>query len=240
MNTPERPGGALATRDLHFFWLLDGSTSMAGAKVQSLNFAVANAVPEMRSAAESNPRVRLMVRALRFATDVQWISADGRPSATATPPVPISEFEWGDFIKAGGETAMGQALSVVADELAKLDMRGRYFPPVIVLVTDGLATDKFDEGLARLMAHPFGAHAVRLAVAIEDGNSEVDLDRLQAFIGNPEVKPFRAGNSDELAMMIAFASRSGIDRSSRPAGLVRRRDAPEADNGSIVVDPRSI
>jgi uncharacterized protein YegL len=237
MPTPDLPGGELATHELHFFWLLDGSTSMAGAKVQSLNFAVSNAISEMRNAAETNPRARLLVHSLRFASTVQWISSDGQTSNVSTPPVPISEFKWGDFIQANGETAMGQVLSVVADELGKLDMSARHFPPVIVLVTDGLATDKFEDGLARLMANPFGKAAVRLAVAIEDGNSEVDLERLQEFIGNPEVKPLRSSNSDELAARIAFASRTGIERSSRPSGFPRS-DAAKANFGTKIVDTR--
>src|ERR1700747_1011102 len=98
MTTPERPGGELATRELHFFWLLDVSTSMQGAKIQSLNFAVANAISDMRSAAESNPKAKLMVHALRFATDVQWISCTGQSSSVPSPPVHLSEFEWADFV----------------------------------------------------------------------------------------------------------------------------------------------
>ncbi|MDW8300804.1 MAG: tellurium resistance protein, partial [Anaerolineae bacterium] len=36
---PSRPGGALANRPLHFFWVVDCSGSMAGDKIQSLNTA---------------------------------------------------------------------------------------------------------------------------------------------------------------------------------------------------------
>jgi uncharacterized protein YegL len=235
MITPERPGGELATRELHFFWLLDGSTSMQGAKIQSLNFAVANAISDMRSAAESNPKAKLLVHALRFATDVQWISCSGQASSAPIPPVHASDFEWGDFIKAKGETAMGAALSAVAEELGKLDQKGRYYAPVIVLVTDGLATDNFEQGLARLMANTFGKAAVRLAVAIEDGSSEVDLDRLQDFIGNPSIKPFRAADTNDLAQLISFVSRTGIERSSQSSG----GNLPKESSGSEVIDMRT-
>jgi uncharacterized protein YegL len=226
MRVPERPGGEFATRDLHFFWLLDGSTSMQGAKVQSLNFAVANAIPEMRTAADTNPKARLLIHALRFGSDVQWISTSGAASRSAIPPVPVSEFEWGDFIKADGETAMGAALGVVADELNKLDLQGRYFAPVMVLVTDGLATDDFEAGLARLMSSSLGKKAIRLAVSIEDGSSDVDLDRLQSFIGNPSIRPFRTADTDKLAELISFASRTGIERSSQPNANLRVAETP--------------
>jgi len=229
MKLPERPGGEFATRDLHFFWLLDGSTSMQGAKVQSLNFAVANAIPEMRIAADTNPKARLLVHALRFASDVQWISTSGVASRSPIPPVPMPEFEWGDFIKADGETAMGSALAVVGDEINKLDLQGRYFAPVIVLVTDGLATDDFEAGLARLMSSTLGKKAIRLAVSIEDGSSDVDLDRLQSFIGSPTIKPFRTADTDKLAELISFASRTGIERSSQPDAKPRVEETPRVD-----------
>jgi uncharacterized protein YegL len=229
MRVPERPGGEFATRDLHFFWLLDGSTSMQGAKVQSLNFAVANAIPEMRTAADTNPKARLLIHALRFGSDVQWISPSGSASQSPSPPVTVSEFEWGDFIKADGETAMGAALAVVGDELNKLDLQGRYFAPVIVLVTDGLATDDFEAGLARLMSSNLGKKAIRLAVSIEDGSSDVDLDRLQSFIGNPTIRPFRTADTDKLAELISFASRTGIERSSQPNAEPRVAETPPAE-----------
>src|SRR5882757_9506438 len=114
MATPTRLGGALAPRrDVHFFWLLDGSTSMVHeARIQSLNFAVASAIPEMRRVASEQWKANVLVRALRFANDVEWI---------VEKPTPIAEFEWTKDIPADGETAMGKALSAVADELEKLD-----------------------------------------------------------------------------------------------------------------------
>jgi uncharacterized protein YegL len=208
MSESMRPGGALATRDMHFIWMVDGSTSMRGEKIQSLNYAIANALPEMRAAAKSNPYARVLVRALRFATEACWMNKE---------PVPIAEFQWHD-IDADGETAMGQALALVAQELAGLRLVGRFLPPVLILVTDGQPTDDFEEGLRQLMAQPLGRAAIRLAVAI---GSDADLSRLQDFIANSEIRPLQAGNSDSLAELISFASKSGISLSSRPVGSVQ-------------------
>jgi uncharacterized protein YegL len=205
MSESLRPGGALATRDMHFIWMVDGSTSMRGEKIQSLNYAIANALPEMRAASQSNPYARVLVRALRFATDAEWINKE---------PIPVAEFNWRD-IDAEGETAMGQALGLVAQELGLLRLVGRFLPPVVILVTDGHPTDDFDTGLQQLLAQPMGRAATRLAVAI---GSDADLGRLQDFIGNPEIRPLQAGNSDSLAELISFASRSGIALSSTPGG----------------------
>lgn len=200
-----RPGGDLARRDIHFFFLLDGSGSMAGEKIQSLNYAVASAIPEMRSTADENPQARVLVRALKFADHVEWIVQE---------PTPLSEFQWQD-IKAGGETAMGKALEAVAEALERLETEAtdrRYLPPAIILVTDGHPTDDFEAGLRRLRAHPFGEAATRLAVAI--GGTEAALGPLQDFIGNPRLKPLQAEDSAELVRLIKFASTSAIKHSS--------------------------
>ena len=48
-----RPGGEMATRPLHFIWIVDCSGSMAGEKIQALNFAVREALPEMIKVADT-------------------------------------------------------------------------------------------------------------------------------------------------------------------------------------------
>jgi uncharacterized protein YegL len=214
---PELPGGAVANRDIHFMWLLDGSTSMAGEKVQSLNFAVADAIPEMRRAAAKSMNARVVVRALKFATDVEWVLPNGRFSANSPEPVPLTEFQWADYIRAGGETAMGQAFTCAAEEFEKLVGKGRFFPPVMILVTDGYATDDFEAGLKTLLNNPLGKAATRLAIGV--GN-EVDFQCLEKFIGNPEFSPLHASDAHKLPELIRWASVTGIARSSRPSSNV--------------------
>ena len=51
-----RPGGAMASRPLHFIWMVDCSGSMAAdGKVQSLNSAIREALPHMADVARENP-----------------------------------------------------------------------------------------------------------------------------------------------------------------------------------------
>lgn len=215
MLKPELPGGAIATRDVHFIWLLDGSTSMAGEKIQSLNFAVADAIPEMRQAATKNASARVVVRALKFATDVKWVLPNGELSDDAPEAIPLGEFKWADYVKADGETAMGEAFQRTAAEFEKLSGKGRFFPPVIILVTDGYATDDFEAGLARLLDNPLGKAATRLAIGV--GN-DVDFASLEKFIGNPEFPPLHASEAHKLPELIRWASVTAISRSSRPSG----------------------
>jgi uncharacterized protein YegL len=199
------PGGQTARVPMHFFWLLDGSSSMAGQKIQSLNFAVGEAIPPIRRTAENVAGLRLLVRALRFATDVDWIVRE---------PTPIAELQWHDIV-ADGDTATGKAINAVVDELDKIDRRHRFYPPVLVLVTDGRNTDGklYNSALHRLATHPVGQKAQRYAVAI---GSDASIEELQAFIGDDKTPVFEAKNGDQLADFLKFVSVSSIKVSSQP------------------------
>lgn len=186
-------GGALASRPLHFFWILDCSGSMEGDKINTLNFAISEAVPEMRRVAVDNPNAQLLVRALRFSSGAQWLTPE---------PTQIEDFKWTN-LPADGVTDMGHALTMVADQLKMPPMTDRALPPVLVLISDGQPTDDFERGLKALMDQPWGKRAVRLAIAI---GSDADAEVLQKFIGNREVKPLQADNPEQLVAYIKWMS----------------------------------
>ena len=50
MEVLQRPGGELATRPIHFFWVVDCSGSMYGEKIGIVNNTIQECIPEMRSA----------------------------------------------------------------------------------------------------------------------------------------------------------------------------------------------
>ena len=70
MENLQRPGGELATRPIHFFWMVDCSGSMYGEKIGIVNNTIQECIPQMRSAAENNPNAQLMIRALQFSTGI--------------------------------------------------------------------------------------------------------------------------------------------------------------------------
>ncbi len=213
----KRPGGELATRPLHFIWIADCSGSMAvDGKVQSLNYAIRNAIPDMRKVADENPNAEVLVRAIRFSSGAQW---------HISQPTPVADFEWTD-LTADGVTDMGKALSMVADQLKIPPMTDRALPPVLVLISDGQPTDDFKSGLKALMDQPWGKKAVRIAIAIgEDADDEV----LQEFIGHPELKPLQANNSESLVKYIKWVSTAVLKSASSPASQA-------ADSSSLVVN----
>ena len=218
-----RPGGELATRPLHFIWIADCSGSMAvDGKIQSLNTAIKEAIPSMQDVADENPNAQVLVRAVRFSDGAQW---------HVSQPTDIADFKW-EALTAGGVTAMGRALSIVADQLKIPPMTDRALPPVLVLISDGQPTDDFNGGLQALMNEPWGRKAVRIAIAIgEDADQEV----LKRFINNPELRPLQANNPEALTKYIRWVSTAVLKSASSP--MSRTIDSSSGLNVPLPVIP---
>jgi len=198
-------GGPVSSRPLHFIFIADCSGSMSvDGKIQTLNNAIKEALPEMRAVADENPNARVLVRAVAFATGARWHVAK---------PTPVDEFNWPQ-LQAGGVTDMGAALKEVAGQLKIPPMTERALPPVLVLLSDGQPTDDFPTGLQALMDQPWGRKAVRIAIAI---GSDADLEPLQKFIGDIERTPLEAKTAVDLVRYIKWASTVVLKSASSPA-----------------------
>ena len=227
LSVTKRPGGELAARPLHFIWIIDVSGSMEGEKIQILNNAIHEAIPNMKEVAAKNCGAKLFVRAITFSSGAQW---------HISQPTPIEDFKWDD-VSANGVTDMGKAFRMVADQMKMPPMPDRAFPPVLVLISDGQPTDDYGSGLKDLMSQRWGKKAVRAAIAV---GQDVNLEVLQKFIGHSEIKPLRASNPDALAQCIKFAStvviNSVINPPSQPNGPDPKIDPiippPPPDNPS--------
>lgn len=203
-----RPGGAFSTRPLHFIWITDCSGSMSSdGKIQALNGAIREAIPHMRDVADQNPNAQVLVRAVRFSDGAQWHVAH---------PTDVASFDWKD-LTASGTTELGRALTLVAEQLRMPPMTDRALPPVLVLLSDGQPTDDWQKGLQALMDLPWGKKAVRIAIAIGE---DADLDVLQRFIGNAELKPLQANSPEMLVRHIKWASTAVLQSASSPASQV--------------------
>lgn len=189
----QRPGGELASRPLHFFWMVDCSGSMfSEGKIGTVNNAIQECIPKMVSAADNNPNAQLLVRALQFSTGASWITAN---------PVPIEDYAWEDM-EANGVTDMGKAFKLLAAQLDIPPMPVRALPPVIVLLSDGQPTDDYKKGLDKLKAMPWFKKAVKIAISI---GQDADDDVLLEFTGNRELV-LQANNPTALVKMIKWAS----------------------------------
>ena len=59
MEVLQRPGGELATRPIHFFWVVDCSGSMYGEKIGIVNNTIQECIPEMPPAESTMASVSL-------------------------------------------------------------------------------------------------------------------------------------------------------------------------------------
>lgn len=232
MNAPKPLDLAgVRRRQLHMFFLLDCSGSMEGENIRSLNYAMRSAIPEMRKAAEDNVEVDVMVRAICFADGAIWHIGQ---------PIAVQDMDWKD-LTARGHTAMGAALKLAAEQLTPAGMPGPQLRPVMILVSDGKPTDDFAEGLHALDAAPYGAKAIRIAIAIGNDADEAGLRR---FMGASDFKPLKAKNAGEIVEHIRWASSATIAAASRPTGGVQHRapegappdNAPKPPSSSLVWD----
>lgn len=201
---PNIPGNELRTRPLHFFWVVDVSGSMAGEKIQQLNTAIHEAIPAMKKVADENPNAQLYIRTLAFSSGARWLT----PS-----PIKIEDFHWQD-LQTESVTDMGKAFSLLADQLSEKNMPQRGLPPVIVLLSDGQPTDDYLPPLQRLLSLPWGAKAIRIAIAI---GKDADIEVLEKFISHKEVGVLRANNADTLAKYIRWSSTVPVRSASAPA-----------------------
>ena len=201
------PGGEISNRPLHFIWLCDCSGSMSNGKIEVLNRAIRESLPEMKRVANDNPNANVLVRAIKFSDSAQWHV----PTET-----PVNSFNWTD-LTAGGLTDMGKALFLVAEQLKMPPMTDRALPPVLVLISDGQPTDDFGSGLRALMNEPWGKRAVRIAIAV---GQDADKDTLQKFIDHPELRPLEANNAETLVRYIKWASTAVLKAASSPASQI--------------------
>lgn len=208
MSSVNRPGGKISARPLHFFWVCDCSGSMSiNGKIFQLNNAIREALPHMVDVAENNPNAEILIRALKFSDNAEWVNQNA---------VPVDQYDWQD-LDADGVTNMGQALSLLSHELRMPPMDERALKPVIVLISDGQPTDNYRQGLNELLNEPWGVKAVRIGIAIGKDAKE---DVLQEFINNPEIKPLHANNPQALTKYIQFVSTFVIQETSSPSSQI--------------------
>jgi uncharacterized protein YegL len=201
----KRPGGELATRPLHFIWILDCSGSMlARGKIYALNNAIRDAIPLLMTLSEKNPEAQVLVRAVKFSKGANWHIEE---------PTRVTELRWTDLAAERERTDMGKALELVASALRIPPMVQRALPPALVLASDGNPTDDFEGGLATLLAEFWGNEAVRIPIAI---GRDANRRRLAKFGSSPEFGVLSADNPEALLNQIRFASTTALLIASQP------------------------
>ena len=218
--------GKTVRRSLHFFWLVDWSGSMAGERIQKVNYAIRNVLPEIRKVEESE-RINIYMRAIKFGSHAQW--------HIGPEPVPVGEFNWIDMDATGGSTSTTQALDMLTAELDMAKIGKRNVPPVAILLSDGMCTDEpeslYYEAINRLEQSPWGKKAVRLAIGIGDQTNDYNKEQLDSFISQylrlkQGVETFPASNARMLTRYIQAASLVATQAASQSQGEADDSDSP--------------
>jgi uncharacterized protein YegL len=185
--------GGTARRSLRFLVLVDVSGSMAGDKIQTVNRAMRECIPEMRKNNRDNPFAEMFVEVITFGTGAVW----------HVPRTSVEQLAWKD-LGASGVTDLGAAFDLVTEAVDVQNMGKRNLPPVLLLLSDGQPTDDWELALRRFEATPWGkpGRTVRIAVAIGEGADKAVLAR---FTGNPETV-LNADRAATLVQLIKWAS----------------------------------
>ena len=232
MEELKRPGGELASRPLHFIWVVDCSGSMYGEKIGTVNHAIQSTIPDMIEAANNNPNAQLLIRTLKFSTGASWVTSN---------PVNVEDFTWDD-LDAGGVTDLGKAFDMLAAQLTIPPMSDRALPPVIVLLSDGQPTDNYKKSLDKLLHLPWGKKAVRIAISI---GQDADDSVLTEFTGNRELV-LQANNPQALVKMIKWASTAAslvsapASRAQTDSDPLAGNTEPNSTNAPLVLDMNNI
>lgn len=182
-----------------------------GGKIQLVNNAIRESLLHLKEAAAENHNTEMLLRVVKFSNGASWHVAN---------PVPVELFNWVD-LEASGAADMGKALQLVAEQLDQAVLPQRVLPPVLVLISCSKPTDDANIGLRALMDQPWGRKAIRIAVAVGD---EVDRSVLQRFIGDPELKPLQANDTESLVRYIKWFSMLGESAMPNiPGGPLARR-----------------
>lgn len=186
-------GGKVSSRALKVYWLIDVSGSMVGDKIATVNRAIRECIEPVQKEAEDHPDVRMYVRVLTFSSIAQWHTVETK----------IEDFVWSD-LSADGLTVTGTALELMAQELTVEKMGKRALPPVIILMSDGEATDDYESGIKALLSERWGPKTVRVAIAI---GQDANIDELSKFCSNPkENPPLKAEKASDLIRFIKWVS----------------------------------
>ena len=213
--------------------LVDTSASMnQEGKIQAVNFAISEALAELRDEAARNEFAEMVIQAICF--------CDGA-STTMKDAVPIDQFIWND-VTACGRTDLGKSLALATNCMDAANHGKQGCPPVLCLLTDGQATDDYLNGLAVLNANSWAKKAVRIAIAV---GQDADRGVLNEIVGSSERGiVLDVANAGQLVDAISKGTVAASRITSRPVSRTNNeslfaslRDQPE-DTADVPVDAR--
>lgn len=193
-------------KNMVLFFLIDVSSSMKGERIDTMNRAMREVLPELIAVGGSNTDIRVAV--LEFGSGWEWITPE---------PVLLEEFQNWRELSADGVTDLGMALEELNTKMSRrqfLNSPSLSYAPVVFLITDGYPTDNYRRGLEVLKKNKWFQAGIKIALALGRG---VDKHILEEFTGDPEFV-IEAKNTEMLYQLVRHISiaSSQIGSSSIP------------------------
>ena len=177
---------------------ISGSMSIDG-KIDALNSAVGEMISSL--AAESDSRVEINVAVITFGNDEAVLHLNMTPA---------SDVKWLP-LSAAGRTPLGAALRAARRVLEDRNIiASSAYRPAVVLISDGLPTDEWEQPLQELLASERASKADRFAMAIGD---DADMDVLQKFVGAGGPAVFKAHEAARIRTFFRWVTMSVSMRS---------------------------
>jgi uncharacterized protein YegL len=214
-STPDGIAGQASHLKLFIHLLADISGSMQGSKIQRVNWAIKQVLPEIQRL-EDEERVKIFMSVITFGNTARWQSGD--------EPVPVSRFRWDDLDATGESTSTALAIELLCSALQPEKLGRRSVPPVCILLSDGYCTDpeeRYNQAITQLNALPWGAKAVRLSIGIGE-RDKYNKGQLDQFIspylrtGELPVETLPADTPRKLLEYIRFGVTTISERLLRP------------------------
>lgn len=165
-------------KELHVFYVLDTSGSMDGKKISELNHAMDECMEALKSLAKNNGDAKLKVAVLEFNSGCKWVTSNG-------PEDFEEDFEY-EYLKAGGLTDIGAALSELNSKLSRhafLNSMTGALMPIIIFMTDGYATDDYVKPLEEIRKNRWFIRGTKIGFAIGD---DPDVKMIASVVGDSE------------------------------------------------------
>lgn len=185
-------------RPLPVFLLIDTSGSMdEPGKIDAVNQAVRTMVNTL--ADESGYQADLQLSLITFG---------GLTATLHQPLVPAGEVNFVP-LTAKGRTPMGGALRLLRELIEDQSVvPSRAYRPTVLLVSDGIPTDNFEEALEEFNNSPRASKALRFSMIIGDDPGDEGATVLRNFMGSEDAVVFHAQEAREVRKAFKFVTMS--------------------------------
>jgi len=184
-------------KPLPLYLLLDVSSSMSGEKINNLNQAVKDLIQSL--AGEEKVEIEILISIITFGNTV-----DVHLSPTSASQVELAN------LNAYGMTPMGGALKMTKGMIEDKEITpSRAYRPTVVLISDGMPTDSWEQSLDDFINSGRSSKCDRMAMAI---GSDADESVLKQFIAGTEHNLFNANDAKDLHKFFQYVTMSVTTR----------------------------